>query len=306
VNGGTAAKLALTLAAVAAIAIAGAALNALAVRAFTGPGRGRPRFWSTQAVHVAVLAAILLVVARLWFPSAGSLGPALGWIGAGVAVALQRVITAFAGYLILLRGQVFTVGDRITIGGVRGDVVSLGFMQTTVMEMGQTPAEKDDDPAMWIRGRQYSGRVVRVTNDRIFDTPVYNFTRGFPYLWDEIAIPVRYGDDHARVERIMLDAARRHTRDIIEGARPLLPEVSRKYFIADDPALEPRVYLRMTDNWIELAVRYFARARGNRELSDAINREILREMEAAKLQVASATYEITGIPAVRIEADPSS
>src|SRR5436305_6129295 len=99
---------------------------------------------------------------------------------------MQKVVTAFAGYLVILRGKTFTVGDRITMGGVRGDVVALGFMQTTIMEMGQPPGEQADPPAMWVQARQYSGRIVRVTNDKIFDTPVYNYTRQFPFVWEEM------------------------------------------------------------------------------------------------------------------------
>lgn len=260
----------------------------------------RSRFWIHQAVRLALLAIVVGTVAWLLARRGGPAGAALGWVGAGVAVALQRVITSFAGYLILLRGTVFTVGDRITIGGVRGDVVSLGFMQTTVMEMGQTPAEQSDDPSMWIRGRQYSGRIVRITNDKIFDQPVYNYTRGFPFMWEEIMIPIRYGDRHARLEEIMLDAATRHTADIVSDARPRMPHLEEKYFIADKPQLEPKVYLRLTDNWVELSVRYLARARGNRELSDAINRDILRALEAEHIEVASTTYEIVGLPKVTL------
>ena len=49
------------------------------------------------------------------------------------------------------------------------------------MEMGQPPAVQNADPAMWVRARQYTGRVVTLTNDKIFDSPVYNYTRDFPF-----------------------------------------------------------------------------------------------------------------------------
>ena len=42
-------------------------------------------------------------------------------LAAGLAVAAQRVVTAFAGYLIIMRGNSFTVGDRIKMGGVHGE-----------------------------------------------------------------------------------------------------------------------------------------------------------------------------------------
>ena len=72
------------------------------------------------------------------------------------------------------------------MGGVRGDVIALGFIQTTIMEMGQPPPVQSADPAMWVRSRQYTGRVVTVTNAKIFDEPVYNYTRDFPYIWEEM------------------------------------------------------------------------------------------------------------------------
>ena len=37
---------------------------------------------------------------------------------------------------------------------------------------------------------------MRVTNDGIFDTPVFNYTREFRFLWEEVTIPVVYGDNH--------------------------------------------------------------------------------------------------------------
>ena len=78
----------------------------------------------------------------------------------------QRVVTALAGYVVIMRGNTFTVGDRITMGGVRGDVIALTFMQTKVMEMGQPPAVQGADPAVWVRSRQFTGRIVTVTTTR--------------------------------------------------------------------------------------------------------------------------------------------
>jgi small-conductance mechanosensitive channel len=86
------------------------------------------------------------------------------------------------------------------MGGVRGDVIALSFMQTTILEMGQPPPVQSDSPAMWVRSRQYTGRIVTVSNSKVFDEPVYNYTREFPFIWDEIVLPIRYQDDRARIE----------------------------------------------------------------------------------------------------------
>jgi small-conductance mechanosensitive channel len=143
-----------------------------------------------------------------------------------------------------------------------------------------------------VGARQYTGRIVTVTNDRIFDDPVYNYTREFPYLWEEMRIPVRYGDDWDAAERIVLEAGRRHTVKLAEIGADALAELTRRYVVTESE-LEPRVFWRITDNWLELTLRFVCRDHGIRELKDAISRDILARFRAAGLQIASATQEIT-------------
>jgi small-conductance mechanosensitive channel len=263
----------------------------------------RTRFWIRQGTSLVVLVGAAVALASLWFADAGRFAAIAGIVTAGIAVSLQRVITSFAAYLIILRGRVFTVGDRITRGGVRGDVVRVGFMQTAVMEMGAPPPSQNGDPQTWVAARQYTGRIVSVTNDKIFDNPVYNYTREFPYLWDEIMIPIKYGADRARAESILLTAARRQTDEYVRAAGRPLEALRERYVLAETITLEPTVYLRLTDNWIELTVRFLAPVHGVRAIKDAMSREIIGALEEAKLEIASATYDIVGFPEVRIASD---
>jgi small-conductance mechanosensitive channel len=300
-NAGLFEKIFITAGLVVGVLIAAALVRLLAHRTLRGVAGDRPRFWIAQVVRLVTLAVILLIIVRVWLSGTSGFGAAMGWVAAGLAVALQRVVTAFAGYLIILRGNVFTVGDRITIGGVRGDVIALGFMQTTVMEMGQSPSEMKDDPSMWVRGRQYSGRIVRVTNDKVFDTPVYNYTRDFPYMWDELLLPIRYGDDYGKVEEILLRVARKHTAEVTGAAQKSLEALGGEYFLGETPDVEPRVYIRTTDNWMELSVRFIARPTSARALKDAMTRDILPALAAEKIGIASGTYAIVEMPTLRVE-----
>jgi small-conductance mechanosensitive channel len=276
-------------------------LRTLASKVSAGRDSDKTRFWIEQAVSLAALVTIVVGLLVLWFDDPARLTGALGLATAGVAVALQRVITSFAGYLIILRGNVFTVGDRITMGSVRGDVIALGFMQTTVMEMGQSPPEISAAPATWVQGRQYSGRIVRITNDRIFDSPVYNYTRDFPYVWEEIRVPIHHGADRSTAEKLLLDIARRHTGSIVEEARPALRKLQRMFFLPDEIGIEPRVYFNVTDNYLELSLRFLSREPGVRDLKDAIFRDILNGFETSHLSIASTSSEITVVNPVRVE-----
>jgi small-conductance mechanosensitive channel len=296
-------KLLLTLAFVAAVWLLRRGLHGLS-RLILGRGRDtRARFWTRQAINLSTTLLLILGVLSVWFDDPARLATALGLVTAGLAFALQRVVTALAGYFVILRGDNFTVGDRITLGGVRGDVIGLGLVQTTIMEMGQPPGEQGAEPAMWVRSRQYTGRVVTVSNDKIFDEPVYNYTRDFPYIWEELTVPITYAADRGRVERILLTTAERHTAGIQEGSRAALAAMRGRYLV-HLPGPEPKVYYRLTDNWLELTLRFLAEARGVREIKDAMSREILAALDEAGIGVASATYEIVGLPPLRVATGP--
>ncbi|HEX8271528.1 MAG TPA: mechanosensitive ion channel domain-containing protein [Longimicrobiaceae bacterium] len=301
-DAGTGRKLLLTAAVVLLVWLLARLLKAALRALHRGRTDVRARFWADHAVSLSTTALLLLLLVSIWFDDPGRLAVPAGLLTAGLAVALQRVITAVAGYFVILSGRIFDVGDRITMSGVRGDVIALGFTRTKIMEMGQPPSVQEDEPAMWVGARQYTGRIVTVTNDKIFDEPVYNYTREFPFIWEELRVPVRYESDRQRAEAILLEAARRHTAEVAERGRRALQTLSRRYFI-EDADLDPRVFLRLTDNWLELTVRFLATDHGVRALKDAISRDILAAFVEARIEVASATYEIVGVPPLRITGD---
>lgn len=301
VNADNGKKLLFTLALVALLLLLGWGLRALTRVVLRGSRNERLAFWTRQGIRLFVGVALLFGVASIWFDDPTTLTTALGLISAGLAFALQKVVTAVAGYLVILRGKTFNVGDRIAMGGVRGDVIALGFTQTTIMEMGQPPSVQGADPAMWVQSRQYTGRVVTVSNAKIFDEPVYNYTHEFPYLWEEMALPIPYAADRGRAEQILLATAERHAVRAGELDAGALDELKRRY-VLERLGTQPRVYYRLTDNWLELTVRFVVRDRGIRDVKDAISRDVLRELEAAGIGLASATFEVVGLPTLRIEA----
>lgn len=257
-------------------------------------------FWTRQATGLLTAVLLTMTLLSIWFSSAERLGTFAGLIGAGLAFALQKVVTAFAGYLVILRGKTFTVGDRITMGGVRGDVISLGFLQTRIMEMGEPSSAQVDSNPSWVHARQYTGRVVLVTNDKVFEEPIYNYTREFPFIWEELRIPVTYQADRVAAERILLEAAAHATRDLTNVGVEVKVEMERKYFI-DLSALTPRVFWTLSDNWLELNLRFISRPHGARDIKDEISREVLARFDEQQIGIASATYDVVGFPPVRVE-----
>jgi small-conductance mechanosensitive channel len=265
-----------------------------------GGDRQKTAFWTRQGVSLVTFLLAIIGFFSIWFDDPTRLATGLGLATAGLAFALQKVITSFAGYFVILRGKTFNVGDRIKMGSVRGDVIALNFIQTIIMEMGEPPSVQGEDPGQWVQSRQYSGRVVIISNAQIFDDPVYNYTRSFPYIWEEMHLPISYKDDRVLAEQIILEAVAHHTEEIAHLAQPELDRLKHQFFI-EAADIKPRVYLRITDNWVELAVRFLCKTHDIRGLKDRISREILSGLEAAGIGIASGTYEIVGFPPITVK-----
>lgn len=291
-------KFVFTIAYFLALYLIGKGLRSIAQK--VGGSRQQTAFWTRQGISLITFLLGVIGFVSIWFDNPTRLATGVGLLGAGLAFALQKVVTSFAGYFVILRGKTFNVGDRISMGGVRGDVIALNFIQTVIMEMGEPPSVQSQDPGMWVMSRQYSGRIVTISNAQIFEEPVYNYTREFPYLWEEMHIPISFKDDRHRAEQIILKAVQSHTTDISNMAQPELNRLKAQFFI-EAPDIEPRVFLRITDNWVELSVRFLCGTHDIRGLKDRISRDILSGLEASHIGIASGTYEIVGLPPIRIE-----
>lgn len=273
-----------------AVAWAAAWLIRRILKLFIGSRSGaRFQFWAKQGVSLVIAGILILGVMSIWFDSPARLAAFLGLVGAGLAFALQRVITAVAGYFVILRGKTFNVGDRILMGGVRGDVIGLSFMQTRIMEMGQSPREESDKRS-WVHSRQFTGRIVTVTNDKVFDEPVYNYTHEFAYIWDEISVPVHYPSDYATAEKCLLDAAANHALSCAQIGEEEVHRLERRFGIGVDE-IDPRVFWRITESWLEMTLRFLGPDHGIRGIKDQMSRDIVAGFEKAGIAIAAVRQE---------------
>ena len=265
----------------------------------TDSGSIQTKFWVRQGISLLGAMILILGLLSIWFSDPTRLATAFGLVTAGLAFALQQPVTSVAGYFVILRGSTFNVGDRISMGGVRGDVLRLGFIQTTIMEMGQPPSVQGADPAMWVKSRQFTGRIVTVSNSKIFAEPVFNYTREFPFIWEEMAIPITYQADRAKVEEIMLDAARQNAVDPATLEATVMADLVNRFDV-EPLDLVPKVFYRITDNWLELTVRFIVHTHLIRGIKDRMSRTILGGLDKEGIGIASATYDIVGLPPVEV------
>ncbi len=249
--------------------------------------RYRVRKFITFIGYIASIA----VLATVFSDRLAGLTVALGVAGAGIAFALQEVIASVAGWVAVSVGNFYSPGDRVQLGGIKGDVIDVGVLRTTLMEVGE-----------WVHGDLYNGRIVRVANSFIFKEPVYNYSADFPFLWDEITLPVRYGSDweytRGALENVVNETCRDYAIQSLEAWRTAV----KKYRL-EEAKIEPMITLAANDNWIEFTARYIVDYRKRRFVKDRLFTRILEEVDKSnnRIRLASATFELVNMPRLNVQ-----
>ncbi|CAN5422997.1 mechanosensitive ion channel [soil metagenome] len=232
----------------------------------------------------------ILLVTIVYSNKLGGLTVAFGVAGAGIAFALQEVIASFAGWLAIMFGGFYKTGDRVQLGGIRGDVMDIGVLRTTVMETGQ-----------WVDGDLYNGRIVLVANSFVFKEPVFNYSGEFPFLWDEIKIPIQYGSNYEKVKEILVSIGKEVAGDLTEKSMEKWKGLQNKYRL-EDAQTEPMVSLIANDNWVEFTLRFVVSYRKRRATKTELFTKILTQIEATKgeIKFASATFHLVEAPEIKV------
>lgn len=281
-NGTAGGRLATSAVVVVAAAVLAWALGAVLARRTDDPYAG---YYARKGARYAMAVVAVVVLAVVWRAFAGRVGVVLGLATAGIAFAMQEVVGAVAGWFNILSGGIFRVGDRIEMGGVRGDVIDITPLRTKVMEIGS--AGSDATP---VQGRQYTGRIVAISNKATFTEPVYNYSAAFEFIWEELTLPIGYDSDWSGAERILTEEARRVSAST--GAQDAIRHMARRYPVPR-AEVEPRVFAKATDNYLELSARFVVPIRTARSVKDDLIRTVVSRFEAEGITIASTTQDVT-------------
>ncbi|MCB1023378.1 MAG: mechanosensitive ion channel [Acidobacteria bacterium] len=244
------------------------------------------RYRLRKFINFSSYILIILVLMVIFSDQLGNFSVALGVAGAGIAFALQEVIASFAGWFAITFAGFYKPGDRVELGGIKGDVIDIGFLRTTLMEVGE-----------WVSSDLYSGRIVLVANSFVFKSPVFNYSGDFPFLWDEITVPVKYGSDHRMAKTILEKITQKELGEYSTGAHTRWVKFSRQYLL-EEATVEPLVTLALNDNWMEFTVRYVVDFKSRRKTKDLLFMKILDEFEQSNgsVRIASTTLQLVDIP----------
>lgn len=246
------------------------------------------RYKSQKGIEIIGYFFAILITITYFTGNIKDFGLAIGLLTAGITITLQELILSIAGSFYIFFVQVYKPGDRIEINGIKGDVIDIDSVYTTMMEIGQ-----------WVSSDNYSGRIVKLSNAFVFKGPVYNYSQDFPFVWDEFNLPIRYGSDIELAKSILISVAQENLSEYVKESISKWKGVVDKYYI-EDAQVDPTLAISMTDNWIQFNLRYIVDYKKRRFTKHLLNEEIGKRIlqTKGKVVLASATFEIVKIPTV--------
>jgi hypothetical protein len=132
---------------------------------------------------------------------------------------------------------------------------------------------------------------------------VYNYSRDFPFIWDEFDLPVRYGSDIEEAKKIVLAIASAQLSNYVKESVEKWKSVVGRYYI-EDAVVEPTLAITLTDNWVRLNLRYIVDYKKRRHTKHLLNELILKAIDdtEGRVVLASATIEVIRVPVLKVDA----
>ena len=157
------------------------------------------RYGWRKALSYTAIALDVLIIGVIWMNGMKSFATYFGLLSAGVSIALKDPILNLAAWVFIMTQRPFKIGDRIEVQGHIGDVIDIGIFQFLMIEVGN-----------WVDADQSTGRIIHVPNELTLTTSVINYTKGFPYIWNEIGVLVTFESDWRKAKEILEDIVNKH------------------------------------------------------------------------------------------------
>ncbi|MDH5564463.1 MAG: mechanosensitive ion channel family protein [Nitrospirota bacterium] len=227
------------------------------------------RRWAVNIRNVLLIVFILGIIS-IWAPRLQTFAVSIFAVAVALVLATKELIACLSGSGLRMLTKAYSLGDRIEIGGIRGNVVDHNALTTTLLEIG--PGQTS---------HQYTGRAMVLPNSFLFTHPLTNETYTKKFRLHIITIPLTTDDDWKTAEQLLLTAGQEESAPFIKEAERYLKNLEGKLWL-DAPSVEPRVTIQLPEpGRINLLLRVPCPTQYPSRLEQAILKKFLSEFQFA-------------------------
>jgi small-conductance mechanosensitive channel len=236
------------------------------------------RFNLNRVVNLIVGIVLFFIVLSMLFANWYAAFVSLGLISLILGFALQNPITSFIAWIYIVMARPYKVGDRIKVADSKGDVIDIGYIETTLWEIKGDELSTEDP----------TGKIIRFPNAHVLSTPIYNYTWPvFPFVWNEIKFHISYSSDFDYISVLCKKVVEEELGQAFFEEASRYKEILKKLTLdTDQISTAPEVIYRSNENtWIECIVRYPTHPIHASRIKSSLIEKLLFEFNRSKEKV---------------------
>ena len=247
------------------------------------------RFYTAnKIINFANATLILLVLLFSYIENVSYLVTVLGFASAGIAIAMKDWFMSILGWMVIIFGGSFHVGDRVKVqkDGLLyvGDIIDISLLRMTIFE--------DVTISTYMENRR-AGRIVFIPNNYIFTSLIANYTHDtLRTVWDGIDIFITFDSNHKKALHLVREIVKKYSKGYTDIARKQI-NLLRHHYSLKNSNVEPRIFTFIEPHGVCVSAWYMTNAYATLTLRSTISAEIVDAfMKEEDIKIAYPTQNI--------------
>jgi len=247
------------------------------------------RFYTAnKIINFANATLILLILLFSYIENVSYLVTVLGFASAGIAIAMKDWFMSILGWMVIIFGGSFHVGDRIKVqkDGLLyvGDIIDISLLRMTIFE--------DVTISTYMENRR-AGRIVFIPNNYVFTSLISNYTHDtLRTVWDGIDIFITFDSNHKKAQHLVREIVKKYSKGYTDIARKQI-NLLRHHYSLKNSNVEPRIFTFIEPHGVCVSAWYMTNAYATLTLRSTISAEIVDAfMKEEDITIAYPTQNI--------------
>lgn len=228
-------------------------------------------YMANKIINFVNVGLIILLVLFAYIENVTYFITVIGFASAGLAIAMKDMFMSVLGWLVIVFGGSFHVGDRIKVqkdgATYVGDIIDISLLRMTLFE--------DITYTSYTLNRR-TGRVIFVPNNYIFTDLIANYTHvTLKTVWDGIDLTLTFDSNHKKAMYIIKNLTAKYSKGYTDIARKQLNMLRHQYNLKNTN-VEPRIYSFLEPHGVTISTWYMTNSYAALTLRSTLSFEIIQ------------------------------
>lgn len=227
-------------------------------------------YMANKVINFINITLIVLILLFAYIENVTYMVTVIGFASAGIAIAMKDMFMSLLGWMVIVFGGSFHVGDRIKVrkegASYVGDIIDISLLRMTIFE--------DITYTSYVENRR-TGRVIFIPNNYIFTDLIANYTHlTLKTVWDGIDLTITFDSNHKKAMYLIKNITIKYSKGYTDIARKQLNRLRHQYSLKNTN-VEPRIYSFLEPHGLTISTWYMTNSYAALTLRSTLSAEII-------------------------------